>query len=186
MIAVMKWATVIGYWGTAVICALHVFRQNQPVPKIKSGRFWRGAAVGMFLLGVNKQGDLTGLLTNAIRGAAWRDNWFFARHTLQLAAIAGGIAIAFILFFILAWLLRPKRWPQWLALLGIVYLTGFALVRAVSLHAIDYILYASVSGIQLNWIFELGGIAFVVLAASLAFFTGQNLKETPTAVHETL
>lgn len=164
MIIVMKWATVAAYWATAVVCIL---RAKKPNLETNRRKFWWGAAMGMFLLGINKQQDAIGWFTQALRSIAWRDNWFFARQPVQLLFIAVGVIVVFALSLALIWFLRPARGAQWLALAGIVYLLSFVFVRAVSFHAIDIFLYRSVSGIQLNWAFELGGIAIVAGAGLL-------------------
>jgi hypothetical protein len=61
--------------------------------------------------------------------------------------------------------------------LGIVFLTGFAFIRAVSLHFIDILLYRRIGGIQMNWVVELGGIALVALPALFQLTYKQRIKE---------
>ncbi|MEZ4593158.1 MAG: hypothetical protein R3D55_18745 [Chloroflexota bacterium] len=54
------------------------------------------------------------------------------------------------------WRLRrlPRRYL--LAQLLVLLLVGFVLIRATSLHAVDYYLYTPFAGIRLNWVVELG------------------------------
>ncbi len=167
----MWWLTVGAYGITAVLCLIAA-RQTKPAK-----RFWSGLALSTLLLGLNKQQDLTGVLTKLMRETAWQEQWYFSRQPVQLALIAIAILLFGGLFF---WLIRKvkpaSRW-QSMALLGIVFLTGFALVRAVSLHAIDAFLYRRVGGIQPNWIVELGGIALVALPAVIGLIQPKQTKE---------
>lgn len=170
-VTTMWWLTVIAYGFTAVLCLLLTMQTTT------KRRFWGSLTLSMLLLGLNKQQDLTGILTRLIRETAWQEQWYFSRQPVQLALIAGAAILFGGLFF---WLIRQakpaSRW-QSLALLGIVFLTGFALVRAVSLHAIDAFLYQRIAGIQPNWIVELGGIALVALPAIIGLIQPQHTKE---------
>mgnify|MGYP001256898033 CR=1 FL=1 len=160
---IMRWLTVAAYGGTAVLCVLAAQRQRPTAPR--AGQFWWLLAAAMLLLGVNKQGDLVGRLTGEGRLLAWTGNWYQNRAGLQIAlaviivAVAGGL---------LVWLLRrlrPLSKRQLVAVVGVVYLVGFVLVRALSLHAIDAFLYRPVLGVYPNWLLELGGIALVAVPA---------------------
>ncbi|MCB9421231.1 MAG: hypothetical protein H6667_15625 [Ardenticatenaceae bacterium] len=170
-VTTMWWLTVITYGVTAVLCLIAAVRTP-----IKRG-FWGGLALGMLLLGINKQQDLTGILTKLMRGAAWQEQWYFSRQPVQLTLIVIAALLFGGLFFWLARKAKPaSRW-QSLALLGIVFLAGFALVRAVSLHAVDAFLYRRIGGIQPNWIVELGGITLVALPAIRQLFIQPKQKE---------
>ncbi len=46
-----------------------------------------------------------------------------------------------------------------------LFILGFVLIRASSFHNVDVLLSARLGGVKWNWIFELGGIAVVGLAA---------------------
>ena len=170
-VSVMWWLTVGAYGVTAVLCLLTAYKTKP------SKRFWSGLALGTLLLGINKQQDLTGVLTRLVRGAAWQEEWYFSRQPVQLAIIAtAGLIFAF-LFFLLARKAKPKSRWQGLALFGLIFLAGFAIVRAVSLHAVDAFLYQRIAGIQPNWIVEFGGIALVALPAVIGLIQQKQTKE---------
>jgi ABC-type Mn2+/Zn2+ transport system permease subunit len=170
-VSVMWWLTVGAYGVTAVLCLLTAF-QTKP-----TRRFWSSLALGILLLGLNKQQDLTGILTRQVRTAAWQDHWYFARQPVQLAIIAAAGLIFGLLLLLLVRKVNPaSRW-QGLALFGLVFLTGFAIVRAVSLHAIDAFLYRRIGGIQPNWIVELSAIILVALPAILGLVQQKHTKE---------
>jgi hypothetical protein len=168
---VMWWLTVGAYGVTAVLCLLAALRTKP------TRRFWSGLALGTLLLGINKQQDLTGILTRLVRGAAWQEQWYFSRQPVQLAIItAAGLIFSFLFFLLVRKIKTESRWQR-LALFGLVFLAGFAIVRAVSLHAIDAFLYRRVAGIQPNWFVELGGISLVSLSTIIELIQQKHTKE---------
>jgi len=159
----MWWLTVMAYGGTAVLCAIRAL-QLRPDSARASGIWWLLAA-SMLLLGINKQANLVGRLTTQGRLLAWAGNWYQARMGVQ-GVLVGLVSLLTVgLLAVLLWRLRPLTTMQKTAVVGVVYLLGFALLRAVSLHAIDTFLFRPVAGIYPNWVLELGGIALVVVAA---------------------
>ena len=59
-----------------------------------------------------------------------------------------------------------KSFPHAAAFLGIIFLFCFVIVRAASFHKVDQLLKISLKGsLNLNHTLELGGIAFIALAA---------------------
>lgn len=172
----MWWLTVGAYGVTAVLCFLVSIRITRSAWSDQRN-FWYGTAVAMLLLGVNKQQDLTGILTRLARNAAWQERWYFSRQPVQLALIAVAGLMFGLLFLLLLHRVKPASRGQGIALLGIVFLTGFALIRAVSLHAIDTFLYRRVAGLQPNWIVELGGLALVALPAVIGLIQSQPTKD---------
>ena len=175
-VSVMWWLTVIAYGVTAVLCLLVAIRITQH-PSPSKHRYWFGLALGGLLLGINKQQDLTGILTRQVRETAWQDQWYFGRQPVQLAiVVAAGLIFGLFFFLLMRRVKMTSRW-QGLALFGLVFLTGFALVRAISLHAIDAFLYRRIAGIQPNWIVELAGIALVALPAIIGLNQQQHTKD---------
>jgi hypothetical protein len=57
----MVWITVVAYWATAVLLGFYALCT-------KGSRLWWGLALGMLVLGINKQQDTIGLLTSLGRG----------------------------------------------------------------------------------------------------------------------
>ena len=119
----------------------------------------------MLLLGVNKQGNFVGRLTTEGRLLAWTGDWYQSRIWLQ-AELAVMILLLAAGFLVWLWRwARPLSFRQKTAVIGVAFLLGFDLLRAVSLHAIDAFLYRPVLGIYPNWLLELGGIALVAIPA---------------------
>lgn len=159
----MWWVTVAAYGLTAVLCAWRARRELASAPRL--GRLWGWLAAGMLLLGINKWGNLVGRLTSEGRLLAWTGDWYQTRAWVQGLLL---VVIVLLVGVLLLWLwrrLRPLPAGLMTAVIGVTYLCGFALVRAISLHAIDAFLYRPVLGIYPNWLLELGGIALVAIPA---------------------
>ena len=56
---------------------------------------------------------------------------------------------------------------NWLALVGLVFLITFIMIRAVSFHHFDQVIKLSLAGIRMNWILELSGIFCILISASM-------------------
>src|SRR5262249_60045186 len=63
------------------------------------------------------------------------------------------------------WAARPMLSRRGPALLGMLFILGFVVIRAASFHHVDAFLAARLGGMKWNWILELGGITAVGLAA---------------------
>lgn len=173
MIETMWWLTVVAYMGTAVLCAICALKQ-----KTNKGQrnTWWGLAGSMLLLGINKQQNLTGSLTQFGRQNAFQGNWYSSRSGLQLLLVGAFLVGGLVLFVFLLRYRHAISRLQWTAVFGVIFLLCFALIRAVSLHAIDAFLYATLAGIQPNWLVEWGGIALVAVPAVVALTRNKNLK----------
>ena len=169
--------TVAAYFITAIICALCALQS-------KRRGIWWALALGMLLLAINKQQDLLGLLTALGRSNAWGGDWYMVRGSIQAEIIAGIVLLLGLFFASVVWFLRPLPRLMWLALTSFIFLTGFAAIRAVSLHGIDAFLYTAVAGIYLNWVFELGGIGLIASAAIVTLWrAGQWRRPTAITIH---
>jgi hypothetical protein len=168
MTDVMWWITVLVYWAVVSLCLVAVKFDTHKLP-------WKISMVAFAVLAINKQHNLTGLITKTVRGAAVHQHWYGRRTGFQVFILLG-IGIAFVAIFVAlqTYMIRLRWSPSQRAVSAVaIYLTGFATARAVSLHAIDALLYQSVLGIKLNWVFELGGL---VIAA--AFIAGNFVRKS--------
>jgi hypothetical protein len=62
---------------------------------------------------------------------------------------------------------RPTK-PVLIALCGGFFLGCFVLIRAASFHHVDQLLVLRLGGLKINWLLELGSIAWIALGAWLA------------------
>ena len=159
------WLTVVAYAVAAVFSlTLATRRDRQSLERT----FWAVAGAGLLFLSVNKQLDLQSFLTAAGRCTAQMQGWYDMRRTVQVDFIVGLIAMAIIGGIGVFWLLRRTIRRTGIALLGLVWITGFVLVRAVGFHDVDRMIGFRLAGMRLNWVFELGGIAVFILGCFVA------------------
>jgi hypothetical protein len=152
------WATVLIYlavMGLAVMVA-----RRAPFPGRSRGRerlFWIVVAVLMGLLAINKQLDLQSALTVAGRCAAQAQGWYQNRRLVQalfLMIIAVGAGITLIA---LLRLLRGTWSRSALPILGLCFVMGFVLMRAVGFHHFDRMLGIPMLGVRANTVLEWTG-----------------------------
>lgn len=166
------WLTIAAYWLTALLCALCMWRTGGL--DAKPGRVWLGLGIGMATLGLNKLVDGLGRVVALERAEAWQTGWYVERGGMQMwvMLISAVLLVGVAIFLALA--LKPLATRQWIALLGLLWLTGLVVVRAISLHRIDAFLFTPIGGIYPNWLLELGGIALVATPAALTLLTPRS------------
>jgi hypothetical protein len=160
---VMGWITVVAYFAAALLC----FRQAVAKPTSVSREkkvFWSTLTILLIFLGFNKQLDLQTLLTLTGRRIALAQGWYGKRRVIQLIfvlviAIGGLLSVVVLGTFV-------RRHPELrLALVGLVTLLVFVVVRAASFHHVDQVINLHVGGVKMNAVLELGAIALVSLGA---------------------
>jgi len=188
---VMGWITVVAYlwasylcfvnhrtWraaagsatrGAAIPVALALLGQRRrlaALPEaVRMSALWKAIAIGLLLLGINKQLDLQTALTEFGRIMAKRQGWYDGRQRVQIDFIIGIVLVGIWLVRSVL-LLAGQNLPRLgLALVGIVLLCCFVAIRASSFHHVDALLGAKLGDLKINWIMELGGIALVGLGA---------------------
>jgi hypothetical protein len=139
--SILGWATTIGYFIAAVLCAwyaLLVRKANDPngsVHRPSSFRpsnyvFWWSLTVFMLLMGFNKQLDLQILVLQIARKMSEEQGWFAERDVVRKWIILGFAFIGLVLIAWLGWTGR-RVWRRYiLAVAGIALLIFFVLVRA--------------------------------------------------------
>ncbi len=155
-------ASLRGAWLPVTLALLGQRRRLAALPEaVRMSALWKAIAIGLLLLGINKQLDLQTALTEFGRIVAHRQGWYDRRQRVQIDFIIGVVLVG-------VWLVRSvlllagRNLPRLgLALLGIVLLCCFVAIRASSFHHIDRLLGADLGGLKINWIMELSGIALV-------------------------
>lgn len=126
---------------------------------------WKGLAIGLLLLGINKQLDLQTALTEFGRIVANHQGWYERRQRVQIDFIIGVLLVGLWLVCSVL-LLAGRNLPRLgVALVGIVFLCCFVAIRASSFHHVDILLGTRIGGLKINWLMELGGIALVGMGA---------------------
>ena len=167
---VAGWVTVFAYAAAAWFCA-RAFRRSAYAARKVTGpndgtRAWALLTVGMVALGVNKQLDLQTAFTEAGRSLAMQQGWYEGRRVVQalFVVVVGAFALA-----LSGWLwLQARRGNTALrrALVGVVGLAAFVVIRAASFHHVDLLLGRALAGLRLNVVLELAGIAWVAFGAA--------------------
>jgi hypothetical protein len=157
------WVVVAGYAAACGLAALAARRARGG-----ARGFWWIVALGLLLLGINKQLDFQTDLTAFFRERAFAGGWYDQRRAVQADFIAGlGLATVAILVA-LAWLTRRAGIGVRIALIGVAVLGAFVMLRAISFHHVDAVLATRFAGTKLHLLVELGGIAVVGLGALIA------------------
>lgn len=182
------WLTVVAYFAATWLClrafmvekagpprpyrqaikALYrVMRKHWPSPPAPARRagLWLAFAFILLFLGINKQLDLQSLLTEIGRASALEEGWYEQRRMVQAGFIGAVLGSAAMALFALWWLVRGHLRDFRLAIGGMVVLVAFVVARASSFHYMDIFIRTTVAGIEMNWLFELGGITLVSVAA---------------------
>jgi hypothetical protein len=153
-------------WGPVALALLGQRRRLAALPEaVRMSALWKALAIGLLLLGINKQLDLQTALTEIGRILAAKQGWYERRQQVQLDFIIGVVLVGgWVLCSVL--LLAGRNLPRLgLALAGVVFLCCFVAIRASSFHHVDRLLGADLGGLKINWIMELGGITLVGLGA---------------------
>jgi cytochrome bd-type quinol oxidase subunit 2 len=179
----MGWLTVAAYFLAAWLCwrARHAALESARPAARQSAMLWALFAVGLVLLGLNKQLDLQSAITEMGRMLARSQGWYANRRPVQMAFIAAVALSATLGFALLLLAARQELRRMLLALTGIAGLGCFIVIRAASFHHVDQFIHFSIAGLRMNWLLELGGIGLVVLGALRYPRTGQSIADKPPA-----
>lgn len=159
----------VGYAGVAALCCCAAIKLRSGNGESLGKGFW--GLCGLFfllLIGLRLVG-FEAIIEQALRGWFSMRGEYSMRQDLQRPIAAAAVFVLGIvsLFIMRCILLGRLRWPfsQALARAGIFAMLSLIGLRAISLHAIDALLY---HGPHLNWLVDTGGSLLVALGAVLA------------------
>jgi hypothetical protein len=158
----------IGGWVTVALYFAAVWSTWKTGNLVREGKeraLWRAVSLMFVALGVNKQLDLQTALTEMGRVVAFDQGWYSQRQIVQIWFIVGVAMGCIVLAIFLLWLAYDTTPPTWTALLGMVVILAFVLIRAASFHHIDRFIGERILGLKWNWVLEMGGISIVLLAS---------------------
>lgn len=158
------WLTVAAYLVTALLAARAAGAARQTA-RARERIFWTLVAGAMVFLGVNELFDLQTVLTLVGRNMAVEQGWYEDRRIYQLEfvmALAVLCAVATLATVRLTRHGHPSlRW----ALLGMVFIGAFVLIRAATFHHVDALLVLGPEAFNLGSVQEMAGILIVAAAA---------------------
>jgi hypothetical protein len=162
----MGWLTVALYFYAAYRCFRLARGRATRLVKQESSVWWI-FTLALLALGINKQLDLQTALTEIGRFMAREQGWYETRQIVQ-AEFLGLVAIAGLVSIVaLVWITRRMPKATQLAVAGGVALIAFVAMRAASFHHFDRLIGRSFFGLRVNWVFEIGSIAIILIAAHL-------------------
>jgi hypothetical protein len=156
------WITVVLYVLATASCWMTARRLGNDSREM---RIWWAITILFLALGINKQLDLQTALTEVGRVLADAQGWYVRRRPVQFAFIVAVAALCIAAMVTLLIWARESSRPTWLALIGVMLVLGFVLIRAASFHHFDLFISSSVLGVRWNWVLEMGGISIVFLAS---------------------
>jgi Mn2+/Fe2+ NRAMP family transporter len=135
-------------------------------------------AVVLLALGINKQLDLQTAFTEVMRVVAREQGWYETRRQYQYVFIGAAVVLATsagAALITATW--RLDRALK-LAALGLVFVLAFVTVRAMSFHHVDALLGTRVLRVRVNWMFEIGAIAVVIVGSVLRLMRPTGARES--------
>ena len=159
------WVTVAAY----TVAAALAWRAARQAPReARHGRertFWTVTAVLMIAFGINELLDVQTIVTVAGRGWAQEQGWYEDRRIYQFEFILALFAAVLAFGAVLLRLTRRTRRSVRLALLGLVFIGVFVLVRAASFHHVTTIVSMGPQAFPVGSMQEMAGILIVAVAA---------------------
>ena len=179
----MNWLAVVGYTLVTLISFKSYLKiKTLHVPRSEKF-FWLIVSIVLFILIFNKLLNLQTFFTALGRCEAQLSGWYDTRKNKQLVIIAILVMLGLVSLIVFSYLLRNSFKRIWFVLVCFTLKVIFVLVRAVDFHDIDALLRMIVWGWQVNWMFEHGGIALLVLSILIANQQYKNLNSISAHKH---
>lgn len=154
------------YAAATVLVAAVAIRGAFPGPDGPRQRWLWGLSAGaLLLLTVNKQMDLQSLITDTGRCMARLQGWYDERRTIQREAVIALIALGAVVLVALPLVFRRALRGSLLLVAGLVALTVFVMIRAISFHDADHWLGTELASVKLHRLIEMLAIGLVLAAA---------------------
>ena len=165
---VMGWLTVIMYFVAAVLALKTSYSSTylfayETVQQQKV--FWLIVALTLLFLGINKQLDLQSFFTAIGKYYAHRDGWYENRRIIQISFITAILGLGSIALFVFVYKMKSIIKTNRLAIVGLIFLLLFVIIRAASFHHMDILINTKIWGFRMNWVLELSGIVAITIAA---------------------
>lgn len=163
------WITVVGYM-TAAALALRASTTAHVRNASRDLFFWRLTAVVLVFLGVNELMDFQTLLTQLGRSHAKENGWYGQHRRLQYVFVVACTLAATLAAAAAGWLTRRAPMAVRVALVGLILITLFILLRAASFHHLDELLGKKTLLFEYGFLQEAAGI--VIVAGAAYFYKG--------------
>jgi hypothetical protein len=125
------WITTTVYILIALLCLAYA-RCEEPLRGHRV--FWWSLAVGLFVIGLNKQLDLHVLLETVCRVIVKRCGWYPQHRIIQLCLVASLATASLTLLIAIGLTACGISRLRWLAFCGILLLVAFIVMQAASMY----------------------------------------------------
>jgi hypothetical protein len=165
---------------TSAVAARHVSPHihDNYTNEVTERRLWMSIAIGMALLGINKQTDFQTLIALVGRDLLTRVGLYDQRRVIQFWFIIAVAIVAVVLAATSARMLLRQSRSNKTAVCGIVVLLGFIVARAASFHHFDRMLGIQLGNISVNLVIEASAL-LQILWAAIARTAGQTQNNLP-------
>jgi hypothetical protein len=132
---IIGWLITGLYLIATILCGICACRSDRISPRHYQHRiFWWALSVFLLLMAFNKQLDLQSWLMLVGRRVARSQGWYSQRKIVKVWFAMGIAAFSLLLITWLGWILRFVLKNYGLAILGIILLFTFIVIRAGSFH----------------------------------------------------
>lgn len=173
----MDWVVILAY----VLATFFCFLASQLANKsryIKSSKFWLIMSLLVLMLGLNKFLFFENCITITLSNLAKTNGWYDLRRGIQAEFII--IVLFLIIGALLGFIsqLKGAEKSLYAAIIFLVMLLILVMLRIISLHQIDALLYPDlpVLGIGLNWVIELTFSLGIAICALICINTQPKSK----------
>jgi hypothetical protein len=165
---------ICGYVAVAILCFVAARREDRDAPG-SWPPFWILTGFIFLAMAIGRAGDLADLMTEAMRERARSQGWYDRRRHVQGLVVAG-LGCGWLISVLLALWRVPARRRRYLPMVVVVLTVGFyALIRIVSLHQVDGLLYRRRAvGVRYGTLIEFGLLG---VAAACAIWTPRRRLE---------
>lgn len=153
------------YLASAAVAIATAVAAQKAIPRRST--FWIAVCAVFLGLAAVRLAGAEEAIRQALRGYLIEQREYGGRHLVQAGAVLATLAACAIGIVLL--LPRVLRWPLWQILVSgsLAFLTLLYVVRIISLHAVDRLLYAGVGPLRFHYVLELLPIAAIWYAAWL-------------------
>jgi hypothetical protein len=170
------WLTVGSYYVCAGLGLIALFKKRERDPAVR--RFRRVIPVVLVVLGISKQLNLPGAVTEIARLVLQQLGAYEVRRALQVGMlVVGAVGLVFV---IRRWatqraflVVRQRATPE---LICLAALGALALLRAISLHQVGALLSVEVFGVRISWIVELACLHALMLILLVRIFSNPSTE----------
>jgi hypothetical protein len=162
----LGWTTFALYL-IAVVLSFRAAKVSRSRNQAVVGQVWSWIALGLLVLGLNKQLDLQTWIIHFAGRIAKRENVYEYRRTLHALFFLGLITLSVVIALRWSANLRVFARQVPMAASGCALVTAYLVVRAASIDQVDRLLGFDLERTPGLWLLEVGGLGMVIVGGQL-------------------